>query len=282
MSVSVEMKEHLASNVTFLCQLWKMTAKDGGVVAYAAHTRKLTYGGTLYKPAPVDPSRPVRTIGLEADTAELAGVFDADLTKSDLEGGRWKGAVIVKEIVNYTDLTMGSVLRQKGKAGTFQISGEQYTLEFRSLADQMNQTIGDLTSSVDRRRRLDELGISITSFTHAGVVTSVTSRRKFKIGYVQPSADYFRYGLVAWNGGANDGLEMEIKSSTTTDAGTKTEIELQKPMRSVVVVGDPGNFYRGYDGTRAAATALGAEVMESMEGEPDVPPLSFVLTYPQS
>ena len=276
-------KEALQSNCIFPCDIWKVTAKDGAIAAYASHTRKITFESQLYLATPAEPTRSVISIGLEPDTAELAGVFDDTLTRSDLEGGRWKGAEIVKEIlIDYRDPTIGSARKQRGWAGQFHIQGHKFTLEFRSLADRMNQTIGDLTSSVDRRRRLDGLGINIAAFTHAGAVMNVTDRRKFKIDYVQPSANYFRYGLVKFLTGANATLEMEIKSSTTTDSGTRTEIELQKPMRSVVAIGDTASFYRGYNGTRAGAKALGVDVVESAQAEWEIPPLGFALTYPQS
>lgn len=278
---SAAMLLHLASNVTFLAELWRMTAPDGTVAAYAAHTRDLTYDSVLYKAAPVEPTRPTRKIGVEPDGAELFGVFDSIVTEAGLVGGKWKKARIQKDIVNYTDLTMGSALIQKGFAGEFSIRNGTFRVEYRSLSSLLQQRIGDLTSPLDRRRTLAETGISLAAHTHATTVQSFTDRRKFKVSYVQPSSDYFKYGLATFTSGANNGLKMEIKSSTTADGGTRTEIELQLPMPSAIAVTDGVSLVRGYDGTRAGAKLIDTALVTSMEAEPDLPGLNSILTYPE-
>ncbi|MGB9180274.1 MAG: DUF2163 domain-containing protein [Pyrinomonadaceae bacterium] len=272
------MIDHLAQNVTFLTELWKMTAQDGAVAAYAACSRDLLFNGTTYKAAPVEPTRSTVKLGLQPDTAELMGVLDDIVTEADILGGCWKSASIEKQYVSWLNLSIGGVARMIGEAGRYSILNGTFKVEFVSKSQRLSQQIGDLTSPTDRRVRLDELGIDITPYTHAATIKSITDRRKFKIDYVQPSANYFRYGLVHFSTGANAGLEMEIKSSTTTDSGTRTEIELQLPMPRAIAVNDTANFIMGYDGSREQAKALG--VVESMEAEPDLPGLRGVLTYP--
>lgn len=270
---------HLAQNVTFLCEVWRLTATDGTVAAYAAHTRNLVYDGVTYRAAPVTPSRSPKKIGLDADNADLAGVFDDILTEEDVYGGKWRGARIQKEIVCYADLSLGSVAVSKGYAGKWTINNGAFTVEFRSYSDRLGQPIGSHTQAADRTRRADLTGVSMAAHTHATSVTDVTSRGVFKVSYVQPSPDYFKYGLAQFTSGDNDDLEMEVKSSTTTDGGTKTQIELQLPMRSDIAVADGVTLIRGYDGSRAAAKALGAEAVLNFDGEPDMPLSDDVLRY---
>lgn len=279
---------HLASNITFLVPIWKITATDGTVAAYCAHTRNLTFSAVNYTAAPVEPSRFTQTLGIQsANHVDLFGVLDATITEQDIQGGRWKNAKIVFEYIAYDPATgaasstvIGSVGKMKGQAGKFTINNGTFTVEMRSLSDLLSQEIGELTSPIDRNRKPEDLGVTMTSFTHATTVSSFTDRRTFKVGYVQPSADYFKYGRAEFTGGANSGLKMEIKASTTTDAGTKTEIELQLPMRSAIANADAVTLIAGYDGSREQARDRFA-AMEAFNGEPDLPGLRSVLKYPE-
>lgn len=267
------MLAHLTQNVTFLTDVWKMTSADNLVAAYTGCSRKIVFETVTYKPSFAAQSDPTRVLGLEPDSGQLSASLGDIVTEADVQAGRWRAAAITREFVNWADLTMGSVCKQVGVAGEIEIRGGMFTVQFNSLASRLHQEIGDLTSPTDRRRRLDQLGISIVPYTHAATVQTVTDRRRFTVNVAQADG-YFRYGLAKFTSGANNNLEMEIKNNVGV------AIELQLPMRSNIVIGDTLNLIRGYDGTRAAAKALGAAVVESMEAEPDLPGLSGLLAYP--
>jgi uncharacterized phage protein (TIGR02218 family) len=278
---TAEMKDHLAGNVTTLCTIVKLTRTDGLVVAYASHSRPITFNSVTYNPSTIELTTPTVSVGLEPNTYQIQGAFDDYITKKDVEDGLWRGAEVLREVVNYFDLTMLSTDIIRGYVGKATPNGGAFVIDVNSISVKLGQAVGDIVQSTDRRRRLDEVLSDISSYTHAGTVKSVTSNRKFKIDYVQPSANYFRYGLIQWASGANDGLEAQIKSSTTTDSGTRTEIELQKSMPNAVAVNDVGGFIMGYDGARASATALGVEAIESFDAEPDMMPTDTLIQYPQ-
>lgn len=273
------MKDHLAQNVTFLVEIWKMTARDGTVVAYACHTRSLVFGGVTYAAGPFSLATTTRKMGLEPDSVTLTGALGEGVTEADIAGGKWKGARVVKETVNYLDLTMGSVAKFVGVAGKFTVRNGIFTVEAKSLSSLLQQEIGEMTSPVDRSRTLAETGVTVATFTHGTSVASFTDRRVFKVSYVQPSANYFRYGKATFTSGANSGLEMEIEDSETTDSGTRTQITLQLPMRSAIAVGDAVSLIRGYAGTRDDAKALGSPAMLNFQGEPDLPMPDDTLRY---
>jgi uncharacterized phage protein (TIGR02218 family) len=275
MTVSAGMLDHLGSNVTTLCAVWKMVATDGTVAAYAAHTRNLTFSSVAYAAAPVEPSRFTQTLSVaEANHVELFGVFDDTVTEEDVQGGKWKNARITFEYVNYLNLALGSVGRMRGQTGKFTINNGTFTVEFRSLSDLLTQEIGDLTSPVDRNRRPEDLGVSMGAFTFSRTVTVVTDRMNFTVGGTAKANDYFAYGRAEWTAGDNDGLEMEIKSNVGN------AITLQLPMRSVIQVGDTVDLIAGYDGSRDQARDK-FSAMEMFQGEPDLPGLKAVLKYPE-
>ncbi len=279
---TVAQKEALAANVTYCCQIWKITAKDGATLAYASCDCPVTIGGTTYQPfSPADPARVAAKTGLKPDSSEILSVFDDVITEADVRGGRWTGARIYSAfVVNYRDVTLGVVGEHNGFAGKVRPRGAvQFTMEFLSLSQALAQMIGDETSPIDRNRKPDDLGISMAAFTFAATVTAVTStdRRTFTVNLSPAKADnYFQYGRAEWATGANAGLKMEVKSNT----GNVMTLTLN--MRSAIAVGDTLSLIAGYDSTREQARdKFGSTAIENFQGEPDLPGLKTALTYPE-
>jgi phage conserved hypothetical protein BR0599 len=281
MTVSASMLAYLPSNITFLIPVWTMLASDGTRASYAAHTRNITFNSINYSAAPVEPTQFSQTLGLEANHVELFGVLDTTVTEPDIQGGKWKNAKMVVEYIAYDPATgaasatvIGSVSRMKGQAGKFTLNNGTFRVEFRSLSDLLSQEIGELTSPVDRNRRPEDLGVSMTAFTHARSVTAVTNRMVFTVGGTAQATDYFKYGRAEFTSGANSGLKMEIKSSVGN------VITLQLPMRSTIAIGNTVTLIAGYDGSREQARdKFGA--MENFNGECDLPGLRAIIKYPE-
>ena len=251
-----------------------MLAKDGTRASYCAHTRNLTFNSLDYSAAPVEASRANLTLGLmEANTTDLYGVFDDTVTEEDVIGGKWNNAEIVTELVNYLDLSQGSVRRMKGNVGKFNIKNGSYIVEFQSLSARLRQEIGELTSPVDRNT-LAELVDDLAPYTFARNVTAVTDRRNFTVDGTAKANGYFRYGKVTFTSGDNDDLSMEIKDNTGN------VIELQLPMRSDIAISDTVSLLAGYDGSREQARDK-FSAAENMSAEPDLPGIKTILKYPE-
>jgi uncharacterized phage protein (TIGR02218 family) len=278
---SASMLTHLAGSPLYIYDVWKLTARDGTIAAYANCSRSITFGGLLYKASPAESTRGSRVLGLEADGAELQGAFDEQIAKSDLFTHKWDDARITKDWVYFFNPDgYGSALTQKGFVGKITPGNGIFVIEFRSLSSRLDQTIGKLTSPIDRRRRADETGVNMAPYTHNTSVDSIqTQRRIFKVPYVQPTDNYFRYGIATFTSGNNNGKQLEIKSSTTTDGGTRTQIELQHSTPANLTVADTMTLVIGYDGTLAAAKALGSEAVISLDGEPTMPLADDILRY---
>lgn len=270
------MIEALASNVFWPAEIIKTQATDGTTALYSSHTRALTFGANTYQVSPVEFSRPVRVLGLEPDGSEITGVFDDIITEFGLFSGKWRKARVEKQIVNYKDLTIGSVCKQVGQVSKVDHrSGTTWTIEFRSIAALLGQEIGDLTSPVDRNRKPEELGISLVPFTFARNVSAVTDQRIFTIDGVPQADGYFKYGRIAFTSGLNNGLSMEI------EANVGNLITLRLPMPSVIAIGNTTSLIAGYDGSREQARdRFGATAILAFNGEPDLPGIGAVLKYP--
>lgn len=279
MPISAGLKDRLASNVTFVCPIWKIIAADGAVAAYCGHTRPLTFNSQNYVVSSVEATRPLQRIGLRPNTIEILGIFDDTITREELELGRWQGAKIVFEWVDYLNLGLGSTGRVEGFIGKITVVNPvTYRIEMLSKSDAVQPLLGDLTSPLDRNTF--PAGIDIGDFTFTGLVKQVTSKMQFKVDYVQPSSNYFRYGLVRFTSGENSGREMEIKTSTATDSNTRTELFLQLPLNSLPVINDNVELVAGYDGTREQMRERFDDMIDS-NSEPDLPGLKSILRYPE-
>jgi uncharacterized phage protein (TIGR02218 family) len=252
-------------------------------VAFASHTRDLVFGGTTYKAAPAPVSQISQTLGVQqANHGELLGVFDDVLSEEELQGGKWKNAAIVYELIVYDPATgaasgtvTDSVGKQRGQVGQVTINNGTFTVEFRSLSARLHQEIGSLTSPIDRRRKIEDLGISTAPYIFARTVTSFVDRRNFTVGGTAQVDDYFKYGRAQWTSGNNNGLSMEIKSSVGN------VIELQLPMRSNIQNGDTVDLYAGYDGSVDQARDKFVGSMDGFDAEPHLPGIRSVISYPE-
>lgn len=277
---SAAIQDALGANATFVTgdPIIKIVAKDGTTAAYCPHTRLLSVGGTTYSPYyPVDPARPTAKVGLQPDSAEFNAPLDEIVTKADLVSGKWRGArAYTAYVVDYRAVVPDVVQERNWLVGKIKIRGGMFTMELLGLSQALHQQIGAVTSPIDRNRTPEELGIAIASFTFAGEVLSVTSRRIFTGDVVEADVGgvpYFRYGRIEWTTGDNAGLTMEIEDNATG------VITLQLPMPSDIQAGDEFELIAGYDGTREQARDK-FNAAEAMDCEPDLPGLNKVLTYP--
>jgi uncharacterized phage protein (TIGR02218 family) len=277
MPESAEMIDHLGSNVTFLCDLVRMTAEDGEVWAVASHSHEdgVTFNSVTYESLPITVTRRLCKIGLDPDSAEITAPYDDIVTEEDVRGGRWEDARIYMATVNFFNLSIGATDEHGGFAGKVRPLRGRFVVEFRSKSSKLAQTLGDLTSATDRNVTIAETGEDEGAFTHAAEVTAVTDRRKFTVG-ITPADNLFKYGRAEWLTGANADLVMEVKGNT---AGL---IELQLPMRSEIEVGDTLNLVEGYDGTRETARdTVGGDAVLNMQAEPDLPGLGPLMRFPE-
>jgi uncharacterized phage protein (TIGR02218 family) len=280
MPVSAQMKDHLAGNVLTLCEVWEMVAANGQTARYCNHTRRLAIDGENYYAAPVEFPRPARSLGLEPNTAELTGVLDAQVTKPDLYAGVWDDARVRLRYVNCMDLTMGGVAEQRGFAANISLRGKYFTVQMDSLSRALQQSIGALTSPIDRQRTLIELGANELTFSHdLQVVDDGVEQDYFPVTFAMPSANYFDFGRALFTTGASAGRSMEIK--TATQDGTLTRVRLQLPMPASIGPPDEVTLLAGYDGKRTTSRDKFALAV-NFDGEPDLPGLSPLLRYPLS
>jgi uncharacterized phage protein (TIGR02218 family) len=266
---------HLASETPTLAVCTKIERLDTTVLGFTSHDKSLTVDGVDYEAGSAVDSTALRNaVGTGVDNLEIMGLLDsAAIDEADLKAGLYDGASVTIFLVNWADVTMGTVVLLKGYIGQVTYMDGHYVAEIRSLMQRLQQSIGELTSPTCRVKELGDARckLNLASFTFAGKVVAASpapSRRQFTFASTAQSSDYFHYGTVEFTSGLNTGIVREIKRHTLVSGAAL--IELQEPMPFNVAAADVATLIAGCDRRfTTCQTKFSNEI--NFRGEPHLP-----------
>lgn len=148
-TVSVALAAHLAGSVTTLATCWRITRTDGLVLGFTDHDRDLVVGGTTYAAASGYGRAAIGSrADLSVDDTEVSGILNSSLiTETDIRAGLWDGAEVRIFVVNWADLTQGTLPLRRGRLGEV-VSADNggFRAELRGMAQALQQQVGELYS----------------------------------------------------------------------------------------------------------------------------------------
>lgn len=247
-SVSAGFLAHLSGyDTSKIALLFKATRLDGVIFGFSTFDRDLTVGITTFEADSAIIESAVQTSAdLSVDNVDVDGVFDSEhLTEVDLRAGRWDFCAVEMFIVNWSDLTQGSIQLRKGRLGQLTAGRYRFTAELRGLMQHLQQDIGRVYSPFDDVDLGDARnGLNIVAWTETGSVSTVTDARQFTTSLTRPTG-WFDGGKITFTNGLNDDLSMEVKTYLNSGGS----LALQLPMPFVVAPGNTFSIYAGYDKT---------------------------------
>ncbi len=116
---------------------------------------------------------------LSTNNMEVNALFreNGPVNRNDIEAGLWNFSAVTIFIVNYANLTMGTVVLSSGVLGQFTILNGRYVAELRGLAQLMQQEMGQQFSPTCRATLGDaRCKVAIGPMTYSGTVGAVTGR----------------------------------------------------------------------------------------------------------
>ncbi|RLA04761.1 MAG: hypothetical protein DRQ45_00090 [Gammaproteobacteria bacterium] len=148
-NISVELKDHLAEDVTTLVTCWKVIREDGEILGFTDNVFDLIVDTVTYKAATgYTPSNIKSSENLAVDNVDLMGLLSSsEISERDLIAGVYDYAEVFIFMVNYEDLTMGILKLQRGRLGEITIHENHFSVEMRSLTQQLQQTVGEVYST---------------------------------------------------------------------------------------------------------------------------------------
>ena len=279
-TVGASLQSHLRGDVTTLATLIKITRTDLVVYGFTSHDRALTVSGVVYEPVnSFDRSEVGTTSGMNVDNMDLlALISSASLAEGELKAGLFDFANVEFFMVNWADLTQGTIKLRKGNLGEISVTdGDVWKGELRGSMQRLQQTIGRIyTLRCDADLGDARCAVALGPITQTGAVVTATSRSSFTTSGLAGADGLFNDGLLTWTSGSNNGLRMEVKRWLT--AG---QIDLHLPMPYNVTAADTMSVYPGCDKNLATCLAKFANVV-NFRGFPKIPGRDAVTQYPDS
>lgn len=171
----------------------------------------------------------------------------------------------------------GVILLQRGKLGEVRILDDSKAeVEFRSLTQLLSQGLGRVYGhECDADLGDSRCGITISTYTVTGTITSVNDNQVFTDSGRSEADDYFNYGLLTWTSGNNNGLSMDVKDYD----GTNDQFTLAEPMPFTVQVGDTYSVYRGCDKTKSTCKDVFNNLV-NFRGFAEIPGIDLLAKVP--
>ncbi|MEO5740607.1 MAG: DUF2163 domain-containing protein [Vicinamibacterales bacterium] len=268
-TVSGGFATHLATRQTSLATCWRVTRTDGQIFGFTDHPEDLTVSSQIYVAATGYTRTAIQTSSaLNVDNLDLEGAFDsAAITEADLRAGRWDYAEVEIFLVNWANLSHGTLKLRKGRFGEAKAGRIRYTTELRGLTQNLQQEVGRIyNAACDADLGDNRCKVNLATFTVTGTITSVTdNRRFFDTGRLEES-QRFTHGKITFTSGLNADLGMEVKEYLITGGS----FELHLPMPFTVQVGDAYSVYAGCDKTLAHCSIKFSNLI-NFQGFPYVP-----------
>jgi len=198
-AASAALQTHLAGEVTTICTCWKATLKNGTVYGFTNHDVDLVFEGVTYQAAAgFTPSDIQSNSNLAVPGLDVEGLLSAEsITEADLMAGLWDFAEVTIFLLNWADLTQGSVALARGKLGEVSLRRSRFVAELRGLAQAFSTQIGELYSPSCRASLGDtRCKVNLASYTFSGSVTSVTGRDAFADSARTEASQRFRLELA--------------------------------------------------------------------------------------
>lgn len=234
-----------------IARLLKITCTNGTIHAFSDTDMPITVDGVTYNPAPgLQSLRLTNTANAEVSNQEV-GAAMFDVPEEDLLAGVFDSAEVVASWASWKEPGAGKVDVFIGTVGEISWDERGFLADVVSSMKALERTIGWQYTATCRHKlfstasagHIGYCGVSASSFTHTGAVSSVeTNKWKFTTGLSNPDA-YFSAGVLTWTTGNNAGLSCTVKKHASG------QLELFIPTAFTIQVGDTFSIQAGCDKT---------------------------------
>lgn len=212
-TIPIALRTEFAKGSTTRAWCWYFEQKGGAVFTVTTWSRDLLIDGLIYKAKDgVNPMAIESTADGAVSNSEITGALaDEFVTEEQIVGGLWDNCFVSVFEVNPRDLTMGRLALTSGWLGEISCGRSNFKAEIRSLAQALQQQLGDVYQPMcravlgDSTCKVDVEALRITS-----TLTGVTSRRTITDTARGEASDWFGAGLLKVLAGSYSGMEMEV------------------------------------------------------------------------
>lgn len=266
--ISVALKEHLNGEVLSLATIVRVVRRDGAELGFTSHSSDLTYEGLEYRAnSTLNLSSLHSSENLGVDTAEaVGGLCDDRLTRADLLAGMYDRAEVWISVVNWADLSMGSLVLGKFEMGEISFRDDQFRVELRGQTQLLKQSTGIRTSPLCRCSRLgdSQCKVNLAPFSYQGVLEEVVDRRTVVVAGIGAASGTFSFGTLTIGG-----RSIDVKKSESLGSG-RQRLTFRLGLGLGLAVGSAVTLVSGCDRTYEQCVAKFGNGM-NFHGEPHLP-----------
>jgi len=245
-NIPAALKAHIDSGVTTLCRLLKIRLEDGREFGMTTLDRDVEYQGLSYKAMNgFDTSIISTDESFSVDNAEGYSLFaayvpgiEADMVyRGELDNATWE-----MMIVNYSDLTHGHILLDRGDVGEVKaVRDTVFIPELLSFTARLRQTIGLVDSRTCRARfgspanSQTGCGVDAEALWESHTVTAEASEEPNVTFFSNTVAGITPPARVKWTGGDNTSTRLYQVEVVDESTG---QITLLEPLPFPVSIND--------------------------------------------
>lgn len=248
-AIPSELKAHINNGATTLCRLLNIKLEDGRQYGMTTLDRNVEFEGvTYYAQNGFDPSVIASDTGYSVDNAEGYSLYKTDIpgiTVEMAQRGELDNAEWVMRLVNYKDLSMGSLILDQGDIGEIRtVRDTVFIPELLSYIMRLRQSIGHVDSITCRAIFGNDAssqtgcGVDANALWRSSMITAVSPDEP-KVSFVTDDlsgidAEAKRW-RVRWTSGDNVSDRLYQVEALTISSGQITLIE---PLPFPVQIGD--------------------------------------------
>ena len=233
--------------VNFYTTCIKIVRLDTTVIGMTELDKDITFDSVTYSSlSGYTPTETQTTSDLSVNNADIEGLIQSGhIERADIIAGLYDNADIFVFIydweneVKVRDLAVGSW-------GEVQLKDNAYTAEFRSLAQKLQQPIGEVvTAECNANLGDSRCGVTLATYTDTGSITTATSNSVIiDTSFIGTQADnYYNYGNFTFTSGLNNGLSREVKDYDDSTG----EFTFILPFPFDIAVSDTFSVFAGCD-----------------------------------
>lgn len=145
-TISPALKAHIQQEVTTIATCMSIARRDGRIFYLTDHDEPITYDEQVYLPYDSYARTSILTSSeLEVDNLELTAFLNSSaVTRDDVASGLFDGAEVRLILLNYADVSMGSMLLRRGWLGEVTMNEDNtFRAEVRGLTQVLTFRVGD-------------------------------------------------------------------------------------------------------------------------------------------
>jgi uncharacterized phage protein (TIGR02218 family) len=280
-SLPPALQARLDGGCTTLATAWILRRTDAVVLGFTDHDGDLVVAGVPCRAASgFDATAAAEKLGFATGTAELAGALvDDAITAADLRAGRYDGARVEVHLVDWTDPTLGVLLRVM-TLGAVTREGGAFRAELRSRAAGLDVERGRLFTPRCAADLGDaRCGVDLTAPGRAGsgTVMALADGQPVIAGLSSLAADDLVGGRLTVQNGAAAGFTVEIAAAAASPDGVRLSLWQASP--EPLAPGDAVSVTVGCDKAFATCRDRFANAA-NFRGFPHMPGIDRILSVP--